>query len=241
MISTLLTSSLLVSPSLEKIELYKNAFQQDRKVVFTDLMEPTYARTLQTFLTRLLPRFWYCATCIRRDRAEKAVTPGNSRFHAQRIAIAQSAFSRGEFAYYFYRTFNAIPGEYSPLEIQLRAIISSPVMISLLKEVTGLEITRLRTLFVAKYSPGCFLSTHSDHGNGKIAFVIHLTEGWKPQYGGNLHFLNEERDQILEVFSPIFNSMMIFEVPEPNGIPHFVGHVAPGTPVERITITGWFD
>lgn len=225
----------------EEIPSYYDTFQRDRKIVLLDIFETSYAHTLQTFLSRLLPRFWYCATCVGRDRAEKAVTPGNARFHAQRITLAQNAFSRGEFAYYFYRTFNAIAGEYSPMEYGLRTFMASDEMLGFVRDVTGLEITRLRTLFVAKYSSGCFLSTHSDHGNGKIAFVIHLTPGWRPQYGGNLHFLDEARERITEVFTPVFNSMMLFEVPEPDGIPHFVGHVAPHVTAERITVTGWYD
>lgn len=226
--------------SEEEKDRIRGEFVNKRKVEIPQLLEEAVVNKLHQFLTRLLPPYWYCATCIRKDRKESPLLPAAAKENRARIAMAQKAFGENEFAYYFYRTFNAIPGQYSPLEYQIRSFFSSPECIAFLNEITGLELTQLNTLFVSKYTSGSFLSTHNDAGNGKLAFVIHLTKDWRPQYGGNLHFLDASREKIIETFTPTFNSMMIFEVPD-EGIPHFVGHVAPNTPVARIALTGWFS
>ena len=117
--------------------------------------------------------------------------------------------------------------------------MSSPEFINYLNNITSLNLSKLNTLFLSKYKGGNFLSPHSDRGNGKLAFVLNLTKNWKPQYGGILHFMNNDKTEIIESFMPLFNNLMLFEVPE-NGIPHFVSHVVPYLRYERYSITGWF-
>jgi Rps23 Pro-64 3,4-dihydroxylase Tpa1-like proline 4-hydroxylase len=104
-----------------------------------------------------------------------------------------------------------------------------------------MNITKLNQVFISKYKAGHFLSPHSDKGNGRLAFVINITKNWLPQYGGNLHFLNNDRKIIIDSISPIFNSMILFEIPEPEGIPHFVSHVIPGIKISRYAISGWYE
>jgi hypothetical protein len=129
----------------------------------------------------------------------------------------------------------------SYLEFLLRQTMNSPEFLNFLNEITGLKLTSLNTLFLSKYKSGSFLSPHSDKGNGKLAFVLNITPQWKPQYGGILHFMNDERTEIIKSFVPEFNSFVIFNVPELHGIPHFVSHVAPNVRFNRYAITGWFS
>lgn len=126
-------------------------------------------------------------------------------------------------------------------EFTIRKVLGSPEFIEFLNSITGLGLTQLTTLFLSKYKSGNFLSPHSDKGNGRLAFVLNLSMGWKPQYGGNLHFMNEDRTEIIETVVPEYNSFYVFYVPDGTGIPHFVGHVAPGIKVSRYAVTGWFN
>ncbi len=221
----------------EIIEL-KNEFRKNKKLIIPHIFKEDEIEKLHRFLTRLLPQYWVCATCVKKDRLELPLT---DKRNALRIKMVNEAFGRNEFSFYFYRTFNANPLQYSPVEYELRNYMSSQIFIDFLNKVTQLNLTKLNTLFVSKYIEHCFLSTHNDSGNGKVAFVLHLTKDWKPQYGGHLHFLDESRTNIMETFTPTFNSLMIFEVPEECGIPHFVGHVAPNVTIPRISITGWYQ
>ena len=98
------------------------------------------------------------------------------------------------------------------LEYILRKHMSSPEFINYLNNITSLNLSKLNTLFLSKYKGGNFLSPHSDRGNGKLAFVLNLTKNWKPQYGGILHFMNNDKTEIIESFMPLFNNLMLFEV-----------------------------
>ncbi len=229
---------MIQSKSESELQSYISQFEKERKVVIANIFQEEEILKIQRFLTRLLPQYWVCATCVKKDRAE---LPLHDKRNIQRIQMANDAFGRGEFSFHFYRTFNSVPSQYSIVEHQVRTYMGSSEFIDFLNKITKLQLTKLNTLFVSKYTSNCFLSTHSDAGNGKIAFVLHITDGWKPQYGGHLHFLDASRTQIVETFTPQFNSLMIFEVPEGDGIPHFVGHVAPNVPIPRIAITGWYQ
>ena len=100
----------------------------------------------------------------------------------------------------------------SLIEQNIRSALESPNFLALLNNITGMNLTKLSTLFMSKYRSGHFLSPHSDKGNGRLAFVISLSKDWMPQYGGLLHFLSQDRTQIINTVCPIFNNMVIFKV-----------------------------
>jgi FkbM family methyltransferase len=104
--------------------------------------------------------------------------------------------------------------------------------------VLGYPVT-LATSFASWYSSLDFLSPHSDKGNGDVAFVWNLTKNWKPQYGGMLHILKDDWVELETVCLPRFNELTLFDV-EGDGLPHFVGHVAPLVEEKRLAFSGWF-
>jgi Rps23 Pro-64 3,4-dihydroxylase Tpa1-like proline 4-hydroxylase len=112
--------------------------------------------------------------------------------------------------------------------------------LALLNNISGMSLTKLSTLFMSKYRSGHFLSPHSDKGNGRLAFVISLSKDWMPQYGGLLHFLSQDRTQIVNTVCPVFNNMLIFKVDDIEK-PHYVSHVASNVLFNRISISGWFE
>ncbi len=188
---------------------------------------------------------WSVACGIRNTKYEKKIIPQNMKRNQDNINEANRTFSKGEFSYVFHRSMNNTYGEISQYETIMRNILNSPEFIKLLCDITQLPITKLNTMFLSRYRSGHFLSAHSDKGNGKIAFVINLSKNWLPTYGGNLHFLSEDRKSIIETWTPAFNNMVIFYVPPEEdidcGMPHFVGHVNPGVKMSRYAITGWYD
>ena len=113
-------------------------------------------------------------------------------------------------------------------------------MIETINAITDENITNAHDIFMSKYSYGNFLSPHSDKNNGRIAFVLNLSYGWKPQYGGLLHIMNQERDEVIKTITPQYNSLVLFYIPEETGIPHFVSHVNIRNR-NRYAITGWFS
>jgi len=113
-------------------------------------------------------------------------------------------------------------------------------LLGFISKVIGEEVTSPKEVFANYYGKGDFLNAHHDGMKGKIGFVLYLTKNWKPQYGGNLHFLTEDWLTIKEVMVPGFNTLLMFKLPDDGkGIPHFVPPVQ--TEIEkRLAVSGWF-
>lgn len=212
-------------------------FQINKKIKIDNILEISFADALYNFC--MINKDWILSTGINKNKFEKKDIPQFSNANQLQIKNVQNAFKDDQFSYAFYRNMNNQKCSY--FEFLIRRELSSSNFINFLNKITGLNLTTLKTLFLSKYKAGNFLSPHSDHGNGRLAFVINLTKFWKPQYGGNLHFLNEDRTEIIDTYVPGFNNLMLFEVPENSGIPHYVSHVVPNVKYNRFAITGWFE
>ena len=222
----------------EDIENLKYIYiSNNKKLKIPNFLESQFAEEL--FKHAFFEKNWNLASGIDKNKFEKQNIPQFDKINNLQIKNVSSAFGKDQFSYIFYRSMNNSKN-ISFLEFTLRKILNSPEFINTLNEITGLELTQLTTLFMSKYKSGNFLSPHSDRGNGRLAFVINLTKFWKPQYGGNLHFMNDDRTEILDTFVPEFNNLVVFYVPEGDGVPHFVSHVAPNVKHNRFAVTGWF-
>lgn len=90
---------------------------------------------------------------------------------------------------------------------------------------------------ITRFKAGHFLNKHNDdvaNKNRVAAFVINLTELWRPDWGGALHLLNED-GALKHSFLPTFNEINIFKIP----VDHYVGYVSPFATGSRLSITGW--
>ena len=77
-----------------------------------------------------------------------------------------------------------------------------------MREVTGLDAIAWTDAQATLYRPGDFLTTHDDETGGHkrlAAYVLNMTPGWRPDWGGILQFL-DERGNIEEGYSPAFNA-----------------------------------
>ena len=218
-------------------ERLKTDFALFRKVKIENILDESFAEKLYAFIHS--DKNWNLSSGIDNIKYEKGTGVQFQKMNELQIQRVHFAFSEDRFSYFFHRSMNNTRG-LSYFEFKIREKLNSVEFISVLNEITGLGLTKLNTMFLSKYKSGHFLAPHSDRGNGTLAFVLYLTKGWKPQYGGNLHFMNEARTEITESFTPCFNSMVLFEVPVEKGIPHYIGHVAPHVKQNRYAITGWF-
>lgn len=227
----------MIVNEFENINLLKNNFSINKRLKIHNFLDNTFVENLYKYI--YTEKNWMLATGIDKNKYEKSSITQNEKINTLQIKNVNNAFGNDQFTYIFYRSMNA--SKMSFFEYSLRRILNSDIFIQKLNEITGLELKRLTTLFLSKYKPGNFLSPHSDKGNGKLAFVINLSKNWKPQYGGVLHFMNDNRTEIIDSFVPSFNTFVIFEVPTNKGIPHFVSHVSPNIKYSRYAISGWFD
>jgi SM-20-related protein len=115
--------------------------------------------------------------------------------------------------------------------------LNSQTVRDFLAKVTG-EETDFCDMQATRFSPGHFLTIHSDNAvgkNRKLAYVLSLTGGWSPTWGGQLQFL-DGRDSVTGSYMPRFNALSVFKVPTP----HHVSQVANFAPKGRVSLTGWY-
>jgi SM-20-related protein len=88
-----------------------------------------------------------------------------------------------------------------------------------------------------RYRGGDLLTAHDDISEGKnrlFAYVMNFTPRWRPDWGGLLAFIDAD-GHISEAYTPAFNALNIFSVPQM----HTVTQVTPFAGAERLSITGW--
>ena len=219
----------------------KELFRNKRRVIITDFFDNKFAELIFRYIQNIPLHKWKHVCGMDTQRFESNITNSNKLKIGHFIREANKYFINNRFAYSFHRTLYLKPNETATIESDLYNLLKSQDTINYINEITKMNITKLNQVFISKYKAGHFLSPHSDKGNGRLAFVINITKNWLPQYGGNLHFLNNDRKIIIDSISPIFNSMILFEIPEPEGIPHFVSHVIPGIKISRYAISGWYE
>ena len=115
--------------------------------------------------------------------------------------------------------------------------LNHPASLDTFRAITGEPAIRLVNGQATRYLPGHFLTSHDDGIDGEdrvAAYVINLTQGWRPDWGGLLQFHNAGGDIPLSL-GPGFNTIHLFRVPQV----HSVSYVAPFAAVPRYAITGW--
>jgi len=237
-----------VEPALEccnpKINpaIYQPLFKTTGLITIPNFFTTDFANKYYDFLTKEMQEDWWYVSANPGTGTKVILqnTTENADAIAEVKAVAHQAFSEDKFSYFFYRTYNNHFDKCNCFECEFRKILSSPAFIRLMNSLTGLQLEKNAEAFISRYGGNCFLTVHNDKGNGQIAFVINLTHDWKPQYGGIFHLLTKDRTTIRNTVCPQFNSITIFKVPEPDGVPHYVSHVAPSVTKYRYAVSGWF-
>lgn len=115
--------------------------------------------------------------------------------------------------------------------------LSSPEMIGFMRTLTGASDIAFADGHASRYRAHHFLSSHDDHQENmgrRAAYVLNLTPEWRPDWGGLLLFY-DELGNVVRGFTPGFNILNIFAVPQA----HSVSWVTPLAPHPRYAVTGW--
>jgi SM-20-related protein len=110
-------------------------------------------------------------------------------------------------------------------------------VVDFLRVVTGKKGIDFADAQATAYGPGHFLTAHDDEVAGKqrhAAYVFNLTPVWRVDWGGLLLFHGAD-GHVSRGFTPSFNALNIFAVPQP----HSVSMVAPFAANRRYSVTGW--
>ena len=175
------------------------------------------------------------------DGQDRSPPPGSA---ADEMALAATCLrAREGFEFYFdrYRMIDARRDGTDP-QLVLHAVVdflNSPQFLNFARQLTGDPAIRMVSAIGVRYRAGHFLRAHNDLANDEnraFAYVINLSRQWSPDWGGLLHFLDPEQRRVVDTFTPLWNSLSLFRVPQP----HVVSLVAPWAGSARYSITGWF-
>ena len=127
-------------------------------------------------------------------------------------------------------------GRLAPLEA-VYDFINSERFLAFVRALTGEPRCAYADAQATRYRPGDFLTAHDDDVEGKhrlLAYVLNFTPEWRADWGGLLAF--HDRDgHVAEAYTPTFNALNIFRVPQL----HAVTQVASFAAAPRLSITGW--
>lgn len=148
----------------------------------------------------------------------------------------EKSFIEGHFTYKFKRSTNHFD-TCTCDQCKFKESFLEDTMLEVIKEHTTLTHPYLFETFVSVYERGDFLNLHTDENRG-VAFILNLTEGWKPEYGGMLNIVKNETE--FTAIFPEFNSLILLELGK-EGTPHFVSEVSKYAPLSRIAVSGWYN
>lgn len=115
--------------------------------------------------------------------------------------------------------------------------LCSDELLDFMRRLTGAADIALADAHASRYMPGHFLTAHDDASGEmgrRAAYVLNLCPQWRPDWGGLLLFY-DRMGNVVRGYTPRFNSLNIFRVPQP----HSVSWVTPLAGQPRYAITGW--
>ena len=233
-----------INPKLNLKKLAKQ-YAKNKKIVIENFLEEESAEVLYNFLNRDMPEDWWSASY--KDftkKGEVKFLPRSSNNIPEielQLMISQQTFAEGIFCYFFDRTRDNHYETCQCIECQYRKFVSSEETIKWFSELIDFDLSKTGEFFASRFLANHFLSPHHDEQKGKIATVLGLSKDWKPEWGGCLHFLEEDYKTLVRSVQPGFNKLSIFDIPTANGVPHYVSHVAPNVTQGRISFTGWYS
>lgn len=215
----------------ESSESRRSAFQSSpaRFLVIENFLVPQIAERLSTFL-RQEGQFetefgLYSADQHKVEEPEWTAAPEDERFfrYGRLVGTApEFQFSPNSLAYLQFRT----------------AFQTDDNLREFFESSTGLELARSDDFGSHSMGAGDFLKEHDDNNrNRRLALVLYLSPGWKPEFGGSLHIVDPSGQESIVVSQ--YNSLVAFDTLA--GTMHFVEAIGASAGKERrVTIGGWY-
>lgn len=128
-------------------------------------------------------------------------------------------------------------GTESPELAELFDWLNGDDFLGLMRKVLDVPEISFADAQLTCYRAGHFLTTHDDAVSGKnrvAAYILSLSDDWKPHWGGQLQFFGPD-GEVEAAVVPRFNMLSLLKVPQP----HAVLPVAAYAQKPRYSITGW--
>lgn len=227
------------------LEEKKFTFQSNKIIEIENFLNNDYAEKIHNFLSKQIPEDWWVRSIniqsLEYPKFVDIVQNNDNQIKIKYLTeLANRSFSNHIFSYSFDKSWN----HYSTCSCDFcffMKYLNSDEFINTISHIVDVKLTKTTEVFASRYTEGCFLSPHHDKTKGKIGFVMNFTKEWRPEYGGILHIMDKDEINIIKSFTPKFNHLILFHIPNPEGIPHFVSHIAHSVNNKRLAITGWFN
>ncbi len=233
-------TSIRLSPQLDA-PLLAARFAQARRLQIDGFLDPHSAKTLAAEVEGLDWRLVLNSGARHADLSRAHLTAmGEAKLQAILAEVGKNAATSFQYLYENYPVADIhAAGQLNRSALAaMFDLMNAPETLALLRGVTGLRAD-FCDMQATRYGPGHFLTVHDDDAgarNRTFAYVLGLTEGWSPVWGGQLQFLDSAHSNVEAAFVPRFNTLSIFAVPAP----HHVSQVAGFAPKGRVSLTGWF-
>lgn len=211
------------------------------RVQIPDFLQADAAEALADELSTRTP--WHLAE---RSSGESRTTPrGAYPDDAGFEALLQRGYALAagqyQFSYDSYMLVRAAKEGWDPalLAHHVLRFLNTPTFLEFARYLGGDPTLTHASAQCTRYRPGQFLMPHQDldvDEGRRYAFVINLSREWKPDWGGQLQFVDDATGAITETFLPRWNSLSLFRVPQT----HQVTLVSPWAARPRHAITGWW-
>lgn len=223
------------------IERWRHALALRSRVQIPDFLQADAAEALADELSTRTP--WQLAE---RSSGESRTTP---RGAYPDDAAFETLLRRGhalaadhyQFSYDSYMLVRAAKEGWDPglLAHHVLRFLNTPMFLEFARYLGDDPTLTHASAQCTRYRPGQFLMPHQDldvNEGRRYAFVINLSREWRPDWGGQLQFIDDATGAITETFLPSWNSLSLFRVPQT----HQVTLVSPWAARPRHAITGWW-
>jgi SM-20-related protein len=238
-----MTARQYLNPALDRAALAE-AFARAGRLHVPDILAPDFAAELAAAMAAAVP--WTRAFTVNAKGYDialqaQAETPADV-MAAVEAAIAEGGRTGFQYDYERFRVSDEVEagrrpaGDLAPLAV-LYDLWNSDAFLTLIHDITADDRAVYCDAQATRYRAGHFLTTHDDDVEGKhrlCAYVLNLTPVWRAEWGGLLLF-HDADGHIDQGFTPKFNALNLFRVPQIHSVSQTAGFVTG----ERLSVTGW--
>ena len=235
----------MINPNLD-IETLAKEFTTEKRIMVHNFMQQDIAERMRNTCINDVP---FSTHYVIDDKYQSKTQQEMANLSQQEARVINSKVSSAAtkgigFLYEGYLKSRTNAGQNTQSNVELQFLhkvfdyLSSEDVLTTIKIITGnQDITGAETQYT-RFTPGHFLTRHLDviAGSGRrYAFVLGLTKGWHPDWGGLLQFYEKDGTP-RDAWTPQFNVLSIFDVSHI----HSVTYVTPYAAEPRLSLTGWF-
>ena len=232
----------MLNPNID-IDALASEYAQDDRVRVADILQAEFADRLHIACRDDVPYEYIChiggKNVVIPEDDLRAMSPADQA--GLQASLVEQASKGVGFFYSGYQMRRAKDGSDNAGIGFLNSMfdfVNSDEVLSLVSAICGRNDLHSADAHFTRYTSGQYLTRHKDDiavEGRRIAYVLSVTRDWHPDWGGLLHFY-EDDGRPRDFWVPVFNTLNLFDVRHV----HSVSYVTPFAKGQRLSLTGWF-